>query len=160
MRYPKIKNDSISWGINLIRIARRENETSAYPGFPRSFDTYRMSYAVDLKGIEPPPPSTNIQVNPYFINQYDTKKGIGIETESDFINKIGGEIKWSPNAQSTLDLTFNTDFAQADADRQENNLTRFSVFFPERRQFFLENAGLFSAGNQYMYIPFSVEKLV
>jgi hypothetical protein len=60
--------------------------------------------------------------------------------------KYGGEIKWALNSNTILDMTFNTDFAQADADRQVNNLSRFSVFFPERRQFFLENAGLFSVG--------------
>ncbi len=74
LRYPKQKTDSTTWGINFVRIARRENEASAYPGFPRSFDSYRMGYAALLKGIEPPPPSTNIQINPYWVNQLDNKK--------------------------------------------------------------------------------------
>lgn len=154
LRYPKQKTDSATWGINFVKIARRENEASAYPGFPRSFDSYRMGYAALLKGITPPPPSTNIQINPYWVNQVDTKKETGKKTISDYNTKLGGEIKWAPTAHSTVDVTFNTDFAQADADRQVNNLTRFSVFFPERRQFFLENAGLFDAGNQFTFKPF------
>jgi len=154
LRYPKQKTDSTTWGINFVRIARRENEASAYPGFPRSFDSYRMGYAALLKGIEPPPPSTNIQINPYWVNQLDNKKQTGQKNISDYNTKLGGEIKWAPTAHSTVDVTFNTDFAQADADRQVNNLTRFSVFFPERRQFFLENAGLFDAGNQFTFKPF------
>jgi hypothetical protein len=60
--------------------------------------------------------------------------------------KVGGEIKWAVTPNTVVDLTYNTDFAQADADRQVNNLSRLSVFFPERRQFFLENASLFAAG--------------
>ncbi len=159
LRYPKNIKDTIAWGINFVRIARRENETVAYPGFPRSFDTYRMKYAMELKGIEPPKSSTNIQINPYLISQIDSKKQNVNPTENDYKTKFGGEIKWSPNAQSSLDLTFNTDFAQADADRQVNNLSRFSVFFPERRQFFLENAGLFTAGNQNIYMPFFSRKI-
>ncbi|MEP6712079.1 MAG: DUF5916 domain-containing protein [Ferruginibacter sp.] len=154
LRYPKQKNDSTIWGINFVKIARKENEASAFPGFPRSFDSYRMGYAALLKGIQPPPPSTNIQVNPYWVNQLDTKKETGLKKVNDYNTKLGGEIKWAPTAHSTVDLTFNTDFAQADADRQVNNLTRFSVFFPERRQFFLENAGLFDAGNQFTFKPF------
>ena len=154
LRYPRYKNNDITWGINFVRVARRDNETSAFPNYPRSFDAYRMNYAAELKGIEPPKPSTNIQVNPYFITQFGSQKEEGSPTEKNNSTKIGGEIKYSPTAHSTIDLTFNTDFAQADADRQVNNLTRFSIFFPERRQFFLENAGLFDAGNQFIYTPF------
>jgi hypothetical protein len=153
LRYPKTI-DSTTWGINFVRIARKENEASAFPGFPRSFDTYRMGYVALLKGIQPPKPSTNIQVNPYWVNQLTTQTETGKEKITDYTTKFGGEIKYSPTVHSTLDFTVNTDFAQADADRQVNNLTRFSVLFPERRQFFLENAGLFNAGSQSMYRPF------
>ena len=154
LRYPKYKTNDVTWGINFVRIARRDNETSAFPNYPRSFDSYRMNYAAELKGIEPPKPSTNIQVNPYLITQFGSQKEDGVTTENNNSSKFGGEIKYSPTAHSTIDLTFNTDFAQADADRQVNNLTRFSIFFPERRQFFLENAGLFEAGNPNIFTPF------
>ena len=113
-----------------------------------------MGYVALLKGIKPPPPSTNIQINPYWVNQINTQTETGVKKINDYISKFGGEIKYSPTVHSTLDFTINTDFAQADADRQVNNLTRFSVLFPERRQFFLENAGLFNAGSEYIYRPF------
>lgn len=154
LRYPKATKDSVVWGINFNRIARRENENSTFSPYPRSFDGYRMTYAGLLKGIEPPPPSTNIQINPYWVNEYNSKKETGKNAINKYNTKLGGEIKYSPNVHSTIDFTFNTDFAQADADRQVNNLTRFSVFFPERRQFFLENAGLFDAGNEFTFKPF------
>lgn len=153
LRYPK-SVDSTTWGINFVRIARKENEASAFPGYPRSFDSYRMGYAALLKGIQPPPPSTNIQINPYWVNQLNTQTETGKTTINDYTIKFGGELKYSPTAHSALDFTINTDFAQADADRQVNNLTRFSIYFPERRQFFLENAGLFNAGSEFIYRPF------
>lgn len=154
LRYPKADSDSVVWGINFNRIARRENENSTFSPYPRSFDGYRMTYAGLLKGIEPPPPSTNIQVNPYLVNEYNSKKETGKDAVNKYNTKLGGEIKYSPTVHSTIDLTLNTDFAQADADRQVNNLSRFSVFFPERRQFFLENAGLFDAGYETTFKPF------
>ena len=113
-----------------------------------------MGYVALVKGIEPPPPSTDIQINPYWVNQLNSKTENGVKQLNNYTSKFGGDIKYSPTAHSTLDVTFNTDFAQADADRQVNNLTRFSVFFPERRQFFLENAGIFSVGNENIYQPF------
>jgi hypothetical protein len=78
------------------------------------------------------------------VNKKTEGTEIGNASLSDF--KLGGEIKWAISPTSIMDFTFNTDFAQADVDKQVNNISRFSVFFPERRQFFLENASLFSAG--------------
>lgn len=65
-----------------------------------------------------------------------------------------GEMKWAVSPSAVLDLTFNTDFAQADVDRAVNNLTRFNVFFPERRQFFLENSGIFAGADNSAIRPF------
>ena len=67
---------------------------------------------------------------------------------------MGGDVKWALTPNTVLDATFNTDFAEADVDRQVINLTRFSVFFPEQRPFFLENASLFSAGLEREVRPF------
>ncbi len=81
------------------------------------------------------------------LSSYDRYKGFDATTKpEDTRLKLGGDLKWAINTNTILDLTANTDFAQADADRQVNNVTRFSVFFPERRQFFLENASLFGVG--------------
>lgn len=141
LRYPK---DSTTWGINFYRNARRLNQSSSWNPYPRATNHYRMAYAGRLTGLQPPPPSANIRANPYFLYNTSDVKTNGERTSSSNEPKLGGEIKWAVNPNSVLDLTFNTDFAQADVDRQVNNLTRFSVFFPERRQFFLENASLFS----------------
>jgi hypothetical protein len=148
LRYPKMDgNKSQDWGINFFRIRRSSNELSVWSPHPRSMSPLRMDYAGKLTGIIPPPPtSTNIRFNPYLLQVLTKSEGteIGNARNADF--KLGGEIKWAISPTSVMDFTFNTDFAQADVDLQVNNISRFSVFFPERRQFFLENASLFSAG--------------
>lgn len=145
LRYPKM-NDSIqNWGFNVYRNRRMTNEISAFSPFPRSVSILRMTYAGLLKNLRPPPPKPNIRIQPYFVTSI---KNYHNDPDNDNLKdpeyKLGGELKWAINPHSVLDLTINTDFAQADVDRQVNNLSRFNVFFPERRQFFLENASLFN----------------
>lgn len=147
LRYPRRTDSLQTWGFNIVRNRRLSNETSAFSPYPRSFNFTRMDYAGLLTGLQPPPPRANIRIQPYLLGAYDRYKNFPsvISPErSKFL--AGGDLKWAINPNNILDLTFHTDFAQADADRQVNNVTRFSVFFPERRQFFLENASLFSPG--------------
>jgi hypothetical protein len=148
LRYPKTDGTKVQdWGVNFFRVRRASNELAVWSPHPRSMSPLRMDYAGKLMGIIPPPPtSTNIRFIPYLLQISKKTAGteIGNTNVSDF--KLGGEIKWAISPTSIMDVTFNTDFAQADVDRQVNNISRFSVFFPERRQFFLENASLFSAG--------------
>lgn len=146
LRY-KNKGDSTQlWGISFARLARTINETSFWPSFPRAYGGLRMAYAGKLVNIEAPKASTNIRVQPYMLYSYTQSRENSKTTFSKKTVKPGGDIKWAINPNTLLDLTFNTDFAQADVDRKINNTNRFSVFFPEKRQFFLENAGLFAAG--------------
>ncbi len=143
----------VEWGVTLVRYARRDIEVSTFPAIPQSFTPYRMTYAAKLKGIEVPPPSANIRIEPYTLYQYDDiKDGTSFSSEGDL--KIGGDVKWAINPRSVLDLTFNTDFAQADVDRAVNNLERFNIFFPEQRQFFLENSGIWAGSGQQSIRPF------
>ncbi len=143
----------IEWGVTLVRYARRDIEESTFPAIPQSFTPYRMTYAAKLTGIEAPPPSANIRIEPYALVQYDQiEEGGENFSNSDF--KFGGDVKWAINPRSVLDLTFNTDFAQANVDRAVNNLERFNIFFPEQRQFFLENSGIWAGGLQQSIRPF------
>lgn len=143
-RYPKSGDSLQTWGFNLNRNRRYTNEISAFSPFPRAFTATRMDYAGILTGLQPPPPRPNIRLQPYMLFSYDRYRTPETNANNSEIKlKPGGEVKWAINTNTILDLTVNTDFAQADADRQVNNVTRFSVFFPERRQFFLENASLF-----------------
>src|SRR5579872_617396 len=162
-RYPKTKDSVQSWGFNVYRNRRLTNEISAFSPFPRVFSATRMDYAGLLTNLQPPPPTSNVRFQPYFLSSYDHYSNFGPDIKSQSTSaKIGGDLKWAIDPNSILDLTANTDFAQADADIQVNNVTRFSVFFPEKRQFFLENASLFGvnvgptggAGGSMRYQPF------
>lgn len=148
LRYKKEADSVQHWGINVYRNRRSTNELSALSPFPRVFSASRMDYAGVLKNIQPPPPSSNIRIQPYILGIDDRYYGTGVLKKDQQKLKVGGDIKWAINSNTVLDLTANTDFAQADADLQVNNTKQFSVFFPEKRQFFLENASLFSPGVQ------------
>ena len=146
-------SDEVTWGITFNRLARRDYEQTVFPPIPQSFTPYRMTYAAVLKGLEVPEPSANIRVEPYFLFEHNDLEE-GESNSSDREVKLGGDIKWAISTRSVLDLTFNTDFAQADVDRAVNNLERFNIFFPERRQFFLENSGIWAGANSTAVVPF------
>ncbi|HEY4936207.1 MAG TPA: DUF5916 domain-containing protein, partial [Puia sp.] len=149
LRYPKSKDSIQSWGFNVYRNRRLTNEISALSEFPHAYTSLRMNYAGRLTNLQPPPPKTNIRFQPYILTQYNHEQNIVPGTSNENTNvKAGGDLKWAINTNTVLDLTVNTDFAQADVDQQVNNVTQFSVFFPEKRQFFLENASLFGVSVQ------------
>lgn len=150
LRYPE---GADKLGVIFARNIRSLNEFTSSPAVPRSVTVYRMEYEAVLDGLSTPPPSTNIQINPYALGDYQYVDDGGT-TDSKIEPKIGGDIKWGINTNTVLDLTFNTDFAQAEADAQVVNLNRFSVFFPERRQFFLENSDLFNPSITTWIRPF------
>lgn len=152
LRYDPARRE---WGINFIRVARRANETSGWAPWPRTFSPHRMAYGGVLAGVEPPPPARNLRVRPYLVAQGEGTGDAPSPLDGAEV-RAGGELTWSPRPNAALELTANTDFAQADVDRQVVNLTRFSVFFPERRQFFLENASLFSPEVRAQYGQFII----
>lgn len=142
LRYPE---GCTRLGVTFTRVIRKYNEFVTFPAIPRAYSPARMAYEAVLTGLQPPPPSLSLFLNPYFaMNTFSEQ--MNKENKDGFSVNIGGEAKWNVSPSSTLDVTINTDFAQADVDRQVVNLSRFSVFFPERRQFFLENASLFYTG--------------
>lgn len=143
IRYQSANGDQ-TWGLNVSRMIRRKNEELYWSFIPRQFNLYRLSLAGNLAQLSPP--VRRIQtVTPYVLssNQANWNGGLKSSTSP---TEIGGEIKYGVTPALTLDLTVNTDFAQVEVDDQRVNLTRFPVFFPEKRPFFLENAGVFSAG--------------
>jgi hypothetical protein len=150
LRYPENAQEI---GIVFLRNIRRYNEFTVAPAIPRVFTPYRMAYEAVLTGIAPPKPSANVLVNPYLLAE-NNRRADGQGTINEFRPKVGGEVKWAVTPNTVLDATLNTDFAQADADRQVVNLQRFSVLFPERRQFFLENASIFRANVTDFILPF------
>lgn len=155
LRYDRPKaGEPVEWGVTLVRYARRAVEVSTFPAIPQSFTPYRMTYAARLQGIEVPPPAANVRIEPYTLYQFDESKTGDIVLENLNEAKLGLDAKWAINPRTVVDLTINTDFAQADVDRAVNNLERFNIFFPERRQFFLENSGIWAGGLQTSIRPF------
>ncbi len=141
LRYPT--QDVQTWGVNLQRNIRRRNETAFWAPLTRQYNLNRISLAGQLQGLEIPPPR-NLQIIPYVLG---TTRQRGRQlTGTTAVGDVGGDIKYGVTPSLALDVTFNTDFAQVEADQQQINLDRFSLFFPEKRPFFLENAGLFTVG--------------
>lgn len=135
-----------SWGLNISRNIRRRNEQAFWAPVPRQFDLYRLSQAGTLQGIDAPTRRT-VNVIPYVLGSalWDYTTGLsGVEKDQD--GNVGGDIKIGITPSLTFDATINTDFAQVEVDDEQINLTRFPLFFPEKRPFFLENAGTFSVG--------------
>ena len=129
------------WGINFSRLHLASSEKSSWTPIPRQFPTASLAYTGVLVWDEPPPtPRFNYSLIPYVLGQatYD------LDGNTDYETKVGGDVKISLSSSLNLDLTINPDFSQVEVDRQVTNLDRFELFFPERRQFFLENADLFA----------------
>ena len=133
-----------SWGLNVSRNIRRKNEELYWSFIPRQFNLYRLSLAGQLAGLVVPTRRIRT-VTPYVLSAGQRTWQNQLATTK-YPTEVGGEIKYGVTPALTLDLTYNTDFAQVEVDDQRVNLTRFPIFFPEKRPFFLENAGTFSAG--------------
>jgi hypothetical protein len=136
------------WGLNLVRSIRRRNEELYWSFIPRQFNLYRLSLAGTLEGV--PVPRRRIQtVTPFVLGAAQQRwpgAPASLQPATTWPREVGADAKVGVTPALTLDLTVNTDFAQVEVDDQRVNLTRFPIFFPEKRPFFLENAGVFSAG--------------
>ncbi len=139
----------IVWGMNAGRELARNQEEMIWVPVPASYGgmaKYRTANLGKIVGLSEITPSRNLEVLPYIlpgvtqINGDDT----GLETERKL--KVGFDAKYGITSNLTADITYNTDFAQVEADEEQINLTRFNLFFPEKRPFFLEGAGLFDFG--------------
>ena len=135
------------WGIQLRRSIRHKNEWTyltpvpALLAGPQALN--RISAAGTLVGLDLPPASRNIEIKPYAIAGLTTDRVRTPPVSNDFDRDIGGDVKYGITANLTADFTVNTDFAQVEIDEQQVNLTRFNLFFPEKRDFFLEGRGIF-----------------
>ena len=137
----RYKKGVMEWGINFSRLDLNTSEKSSWTPIPRQFPTASLAYTgVLVWDQSPPAPRTNFSIIPYALGGIidDVDEGTSYE------RKIGGDAKISLTPSLNLDLTVNPDFSQVEVDRQVTNLDRFELFYPEKRQFFLENADLFA----------------
>jgi hypothetical protein len=129
------------WRVNFMRSTPGDNEISVWNKVPFNFNNMSLAYTGEMKwDTIPPKPKFNMSIIPYTIGGFNQTTDNGVQWNYN----VGGDIKLGVTPSLNLDLTFNPDFSQVDVDQQVTNLTRFNLFFPERRQFFLENSDLFS----------------
>jgi hypothetical protein len=137
------------WGFNAMRVKRAKNEISTLTRVPpaRGQSGFQQAqFAASLVGIEAPRSGANIDIKPYAISSLTTDQLATPRVSNHPEAEAGLDLKYGVTQGLVADLTVNTDFAQVEADEQQINLTRFSLFFPEKRDFFLENQGTFSFG--------------
>lgn len=131
------------WGINFSRLDLKSSEKSSWTPIPRQFPTASLAYTGTLVWDQPPPaPGINYSIIPYVLG--NAAQDLEANGDKQYEVKFGGDVKFSLTSSLNLDLTVNPDFSQVEVDRQVTNLDRFELFFPERRQFFLENSDLFA----------------
>ena len=133
-----------TWGFNVQRNIRRKNEQVYLSPIPRGYNIYRVSLAAKLQNLELPG-RRDVKIIPFAAGRYDEDNLVATDPTSRD-GDIGVDVKWGVTPKLTADFTVNTDFAQVEADDQQINLTRFPLFFPEKRPFFLENASTFQFG--------------
>ena len=137
------------WGLNVLRTVRWRSELSVLTPVPPGRGNSSAQYAplaATVVGIEAPPPSRNLDVKPYAISTLTSDARTLPRISNDFGRDVGLDVKYGVTQNLVADFTYNTDFAQVEADQQQVNLTRFSLFFPEKREFFLENRDTFTFG--------------
>ncbi len=127
------------WGINFERNIRRKNEQLLWQAWSRDYDLEMVSQAGKLIGLKNIKGSSKFEFLPYFTAGVQNTAGEG----TDQIIRTGGEMNYQITSNLKLNVTVHTDFAQVEADRTRINLTRFLLYYPEKRQFFLEGSGLF-----------------
>jgi hypothetical protein len=154
LRFPRL--DESTWGFNVQRVVVRKNEQTLWTAWSRDNEgLHRVGRAGELTGLRSLPAGISTYVKPYVLGDagqdYVARPDGTVELDAN----VGADAKLGLPSGLVLDLTVNTDFAQVEADDEQIDLTRFSLFFPEKREFFLENAGTFEFGApQYFGAPF------
>ena len=145
IRFSSTSSDDASFGVDFERVIRRKNELSYWNNFSRDFDFMQVSQAGHLRGMTEKGNGLRLRIKPYLSGRVTTEGAA--DRTTNYLGDVGLEdLKLPITSSLTLDATLNTDFAQTEVDDQIINFDRFSVFFPEKREFFLEGAGIFEFG--------------
>ena len=146
MRFPEA--DRQVWGVNFMRNIRRKNEQVFWSPVPKGYDLTRVSRAGTMTGLGGVDRGLDLRITPYVLTGGRQDRDLTATLDNNGFRDYGLDMKYGIASGLNLDLTLNTDFAQVEVDQQQVNLTRFPLFFPEKRDFFLENAGMFSVKEQ------------
>lgn len=141
---PSVENQT--WGLNFLRRIRRKNEASYWAPLDRRNRIFLVSLAGTMDGLGKLPAGRNLTIKPFALAGRAGGAGLASDLLGNEVD-AGIDVKYGITPNLTVDLTYRTDFSQVEADREQVNLTRFPLFFPERREFFLENSGTFTFGD-------------
>ncbi len=144
LRFPE--SESQRWGMNLMRNIGRRNEQAFWAPIPKPYEIAKVSLAGTLTGISSLARGRDLRITPFITSGASRVTDAGV-VDNSFQRDMGIDVKYGLSAGLNLDVTVNTDFAQAEVDDEQVNLTRFPLFFPEKRDFFLENSGQFKVGS-------------
>ncbi|MEQ1911295.1 MAG: DUF5916 domain-containing protein [Vicinamibacterales bacterium] len=134
------------WGINFERHIRRKNETVLWSPIPKAYSLTRVSLAGELRGLNGISRGLDLRLKPFFVGGGHDLQSSPTTGSTTGIHDLGLDARYGVTAGLNLDVTYNTDFAQVEVDEQQVNLTRFGLFYPEKRDFFLENSNFFTMG--------------
>jgi hypothetical protein len=148
------EQENQTWGINFRRKIARKNEESLWRGWRRNEGLLQLTAAGELQLSGRIEQGRNLVVIPYFSSGYEKGFRPYDDFETGGTSKTGFDLKYALTPTLTADVTFNTDFAQVEADQEQVNLTRYSLFFPEKRDFFLENQSNFEMGSRFRALAF------
>ena len=155
LRFPDTGQQS--WGINFMRNIRRKNEQVYWAPIPKAYSLTRVSLGGSLVGLQALDHGLDLKLKPYVVSGVRANRIIAGSENTSFLRDVGLDAKYGVTGGMSLDVTVNTDFAQVEVDEQQVNLTRFSLLFPEKREFFLENAGQFKVGTGGTFTSSTVE---
>ena len=135
-----------TWGVNFMRNIRRKNEQVFWAPVPKAYGLTRVSLAGTLTGLRSLSQGLDLKFKPFLVTGVRHQQPASLSSRTSFLHDYGFDGRYGLTSGLNLDVTYNTDFAQVEVDQQQVNLTRFDLFFPEKRDFFLENAGMFNMG--------------
>ena len=141
-----LPSDDQVWGVNFQRHMRRKNEIAVWAPIPKAYTLTRVSMAGEMRGLQGVSRGLDLRLKPFLVGGVRDVQTTRTNGTTDAIRDIGLDARYGLSAGLNLDVTINTDFAQVEVDEQQVNLTRFGLFYPEKRDFFLENSNFFTMG--------------
>ena len=141
-----VPSDAQTWGVNFQRHIRRKNETVLWSPIPKAYTLTRVSLAGEMRGLSGISRGLDLRLKPFLVGGVHDVQTSRSSRATDPIRDIGLDARYGLTAGLNMDVTINTDFAQVEVDEQQVNLTRFGLFYPEKRDFFLENSNFFTMG--------------
>ena len=152
-----VPSDAQVWGVNFQRHTRRKNETALWAPLPKAFTLTRVSMAGELRGLSGISRGLDLRLKPFLLGGMHNVQASASNKTTDGIHDVGLDARYGLTAGLNLDVTINTDFAQVEVDEQQVNLSRFGLFYPEKRDFFLENSNFFTMGTASAFTTTQVQ---